>query len=388
MEKAINFVVLSPRQSENFQKFVSALKAHGARVLGISTEHFDNFPELLREALTDYYQVDDMEEYSQLHQGVAYFEERYGTIDRLESNHEFWLETTAYLRTDFNIVGLKVADIERFNQKSKMKEIFRSIGVPVAKGRTFDEWDDAKLIVEEIGYPVVVKLNKATKASETWCIQSDEELATFFVERNTAESFMMEEFIEGDMVTFDGLVDHEGRVIFYQQMVYDKPTLEVVSGNIDCFIHYSSDITHDIAELGLKCVSAFGMKGQFFRFEFFRLKKDHSLVAFEVNGGIPPGPMLEMVNFSRGIDSYDYYAQVVLHQALTADLSQPKNCAYVSRKRHIQYLSSQDDIYAWYGEFIVSSVSTEGAFGDVGYFIVTDQLEDMMRVVRFIQERA
>lgn len=388
MEKAINFVVLSPRQSENFQRFVSALNAHGAKMLGISTEPFDSLPKLLREALTDYYQVDNMEEYQQLHQGVAYFEERYGTIDRLESNHEFWLETTAYLRTEFNITGFKVTDIERFNQKSKMKEIFRSIGVPVAKGRLFDEWDDAKLIVEEIGYPVIVKLNNGTKASETWCIRNDEELATFFVERNTAESFMMEEFIEGDMVTFDGLVDHQGRVIFYQQMVYDKPTLEIITGNSDCFVHYPSEIPPDITELGLKCVAAFGMKEQFFRFEFFRLKKDQSLLAFEVNAGIPPGPMLEMVNFSRGIDSYDYYAQVVLHQTLTADLVQPRNCAYVSRKRHTNYLYSQDDIYAWYGEFIVSSASTEGAFGDVGYFVVTNQLEDMMRVVRFIQERA
>lgn len=386
MERAMNFVLISPHHPENFQLFASALRSRGANVLGIADEPYESLSSRTREALTEYYRVDNLEDYQQVYQAVAYFAHHYGKIDRIESHNEFWMETDARLRTDFNVVGLKAKDMDRMKQKSKMKEIFRSIGVPVAAGRVFDGWDDAKRLVDEVGYPVIVKPNIGVGASDTWRLTSDEELSAFFVERNTATTFIMEEFIDGDIVTFDGLTDHEGRIVFYQQMVYDKPALDIISQNIDSFIHYPREIPEDIVEVGRKCVEAFGVKERFFHFEFFRLKTDQSLVALEINCRPPGGPMVEMFNFGNGIDIYDQYAQLVLHQRFTADLSQRKNCGYVSRKHYNNYLYTQDDIYAWYGEFIVSSVLTEGVFGDVGYFIVTDKVEDMTRVVRFIQE--
>ena len=111
-------------------------------------------------------------------------------------------------------------------------------------------------------------------------------------------------------------------------------------------------------------------------------------MALEINCRPPGGPMIEMFNYGNKMDIYDQYAKLVLHKQFTLDLSQRKNCGYVSRKQYNNYLYSQDDIYAWYGEFIVSSIITEGVFGDVGYFIVTDTLKDMTRIVRFIQELA
>lgn len=388
MERALNFIVVSPHHPENFQLFASALRSRGVNVLGIADEPYENLSQLTREALTEYYRVDSMEDYQQMYKAVAYFAHRYGKIDRIESHNEYWMETDARLRTDFNVAGLKANEMGPIKQKSKMKEIFRSIGVPVAAGRVFDDWEDAKAIVAELGYPVIVKPNIGVGASDTWRITSDEELSAFFVERNTAATFIMEEFIDGDIVTFDGLTDHKGNIVFYQQMLYDKPALTIISQNIDSFVHYPSEIPDDIVEMGRQCVAAFNVKERFFHFEFFRLKSDNSLVALEVNCRPPGGPMVEMFNYGNQMDVYDQYAQVVLHQEFTADLSQRKNCGYVSRKRYNNYLYTQDDIYAWYGEFIVSSVLVEGVFGDVGYFIVTDKLEDMKRVVRFIQELA
>ena len=388
MERALNFIVISPHYPENFQQFASALKANGANVLGIADEPYENLSKRTRDALTEYYRVDNMDDYHQMHQAVAYFAHQYGKIDRIESHNEYWLETDARLRTDYNVVGLKAKDMDRIKRKDKMKEVFRSIDVPVAEGRIFEDWGDAKQLVAELDYPVIVKPNIGVGASDTWIITSDEELSAFFVERNTAATFIMEKYIDGDIVTFDGLTDQDGQIVFYQQMVYDKPALTIVSQDIDSFVHYPSEIPADIIELGRKCVAAFDIKERFFHFEFFRLKTDHSLMALEINCRPPGGPMIEMFNYGNKMDIYDQYAKLVLHKQFTLDLSQRKNCGYVSRKQYNNYLYSQDDIYAWYGEFIVSSIITEGVFGDVGYFIVTDTLKDMTRIVRFIQELA
>ena len=53
----------------------------------------------LREALTEYYRVDSLEDYDEVYRAVAYFASRYGRIDWIESNNEYWLEQDARLRT-------------------------------------------------------------------------------------------------------------------------------------------------------------------------------------------------------------------------------------------------------------------------------------------------
>lgn len=385
---SFNFIIISPHYPENFQLFATRLNESGATVLGIADESYDNLSPLIREALTEYYRVDDMENYHEMYRAVAYFAHQYGGVHRLESHNEHWLEMDARLRTDFNIPGLKAHEMDRLKQKNKMKAVFRSINVPVANGRVFEGWEDASKLVSELGYPVIIKPNIGVGASDTWRISSDEELSHFFVERNSAETFIMEEFIDGDIVTFDGLTDQDGNIVFSQNMVYDKPALEIISQNMESFVLYPKEMPEDIWKLGKQCVEAFEIKERFFHFEFFRLKSDQSLVALEVNCRPPGGPMIEMFNYANNLDIYAQYAQVVLNNQFTADLSQRKNCGYVSRKYYNNYLYTQDDIYAWYGEFIVSSVMTEGVFGDFGYFIVTDTLSQMQAVVHFIQELA
>ncbi len=49
-----------------------------------------------------------MHQYDELLRALGYFTHHYGKIDRLDSLNEYWLETEAQLRTDFNIFGLKI----------------------------------------------------------------------------------------------------------------------------------------------------------------------------------------------------------------------------------------------------------------------------------------
>jgi len=57
--------------------------------------------------LTEYYKVNDMHSYDELLRALGYFTHHYGKLDRIDSLNEYWLETEAELRTDFNIPGLK-----------------------------------------------------------------------------------------------------------------------------------------------------------------------------------------------------------------------------------------------------------------------------------------
>ena len=60
-----------------------------------------------------------MHQYDELLRALGYFTHHYGKIDRLDSLNEYWLETEAQLRTDFNIPGLKTDDMPRIKRKSR-----------------------------------------------------------------------------------------------------------------------------------------------------------------------------------------------------------------------------------------------------------------------------
>ena len=99
----MNFVFVSPQFPKTYWNFCDRLKHNGVNVLGIGDSGYDEIPDELKECLTEYYRVDSMADYDAMVRAMGYFTFKYGKIDWLESNNEFWLEQDAALRTDFNI---------------------------------------------------------------------------------------------------------------------------------------------------------------------------------------------------------------------------------------------------------------------------------------------
>ena len=99
----MNFIFVSPNFPHTYWHFCDRLKRNGINVLGIGDAPYDTLEEPLKAALTEYYKVDNMEDYDQMYRAVAYLAFKHGKIDWLESNNEYWLEQDAKLREDFNI---------------------------------------------------------------------------------------------------------------------------------------------------------------------------------------------------------------------------------------------------------------------------------------------
>ena len=124
MTKLRNFILISPNFPDNFAPFATRLKEQGIQTLGIADSPYEELSKILKDSLTEYYRVDNMEDYDQVYRAVAYFAHKYGRIDRIESHNEHWLALDAKLRTDFNVLGYQISDIPTIRQKSKMKEIW------------------------------------------------------------------------------------------------------------------------------------------------------------------------------------------------------------------------------------------------------------------------
>ncbi len=132
----MNFVFLSPHFPPNYYQFAAALKNHGVTVLGLADENYDSLRPELKSVLTEYFRVNNMHNYDELVRALGYFTHRYGKLDRLDSHNEYWLETEARLRTDFNIPGIRSDQIDRIKRKSRMRETFLKAGIKVARGRS------------------------------------------------------------------------------------------------------------------------------------------------------------------------------------------------------------------------------------------------------------
>ena len=208
----MNHIYLSPHFPPNFHLFCAHLRRLGVNVLAISDEPLEWLRPEVRAAVTEYYRVEDMHSYDQLVRACGYFTHRYGKLDRVDSHTEYWMETEARLRTDFNIFGPKIADLASVQRKSLMKQKFDQAGVPTARGTLVRSLDQAKLFAHEVGYPLVAKPDIGVGAANTFKINSDEDLERFYGSKPPVE-YLLEEFIQGSICTFDGLADKEGNPV-------------------------------------------------------------------------------------------------------------------------------------------------------------------------------
>ena len=115
----MNFIFISPHFPNTCWELCNRLKQNGITVLAIADAPYDSISEQLKDSLTEYYRVDSLADYNQMYRAVAYFAFKYGKIDWIESNHEYWLEQDARLRSDFNITtGIDYDHISRIKEKS------------------------------------------------------------------------------------------------------------------------------------------------------------------------------------------------------------------------------------------------------------------------------
>lgn len=391
MSRPINFVMISPHFPTNFETFAHRLREKGFNTLGIADAPYESLSEGLRNSLTEYYRVDNMEDYDQVYRAVGYFAHKYGRIDRIESHNEYWLELDAKLRTDFNVFGYKNEDMKTIKTKSQMKEVFKKAGLKVAKGRVFSDEEDACRLVTELKLPVIIKPNSGVGASDTYKIRTEQDLHHFFEHKSPNVEYIMEEFIDGDIVTFDGLTDHDGNIVFYSSLEYSEAVLDTVEKDGDMFYFVPREISPKLVELGKICVEAFNVRERFFHFEFFRVKGSNEILPLEINCRPPGGLTIDMWNYANDFDVFNEYANIVKENRFYSHITHPWNVVYISRKANKNYVNTTQAICEKFGNSIISVQQVPGIFakimGEEGILARTETLKQMREIIQFAHQK-
>ena len=195
----MNFVFISPQFPHTYWNFCDRLKKNGVNVLGIGDAPYDSLDWNVKNSLTEYYYVQSLEDYDQVFRAVAFFSFKYGKIDWLESNNEYWLEQDAKLRTDFHITsGIGAEDIQKYKSKADMKAYYAAAGVPTARQHKVSTKEAAEEFLQTVGYPVIVKPEVGVGANDTHKLKGPEDLDAFYANLPSVP-YVMEEFVHDGM---------------------------------------------------------------------------------------------------------------------------------------------------------------------------------------------
>ena len=355
-----NFVFISPNFPIVYWKFCRELKNNGLRVLGIGDCPYDDLLPELRESLEEYYKVSSLENNDEVFRAVAFFTFKYGKIDWLESNNEYWLMRDAWLRTEFNITtGPKLADMDKIKYKSCMKAYYAKAGLSTARYHLVEGLEDSLEFAHTVGYPVVVKPDNGVGAANTYKLRSDEEVA-FFIATKDSNVYIMEEFVNGYVQTFDGIVDSQGNMLFESGNVTPLSLMDVVNENGDSRYYLVKELPEKIRRAGLATVEAFGVKSRFIHLEFFVLNEDQAglgkkgdVLGLEVNMRPAGGYTPDMYNYSQETDVYKIWADMVAFDRNTKPIGNHHYCAFYGRRNGNRYALEDWQVIEKYGDKMV-----------------------------------
>ena len=399
----MNFVFVSPQFPHTYWQFCDRLRRRGVNVLGIGDTPYDQLDGRLKDALTEYYWVQSLQDYPSVFKAVAFFSYKYGKIDWIESNNEYWLAQDAALRTDFNVTtGPSARQIRSLQSKADMKLGYHRAGVATARQIRLTTLEAALDFVEGeagIGWPAFAKPERGVGAGGVARIDGRADLECLLGEKGQTP-YVLEEYVEGQIFSYDAILDSRCQPLFENMEEFPPSMARVATEGLDLWYCSLPAVDPILRQLGRATAWSLGLGRRFVHMEFFRLAHDKpglgqqgDYVGLEVNVRPPGGYSPDMMNFAHSTDVYQIWADMVTLDRSTLPPSRDNHiCVYAGRRDAHAYAHSHEDVIARYGDSIVMCERMPDALSnDMGNQMYTARLDSMRErdeFIRYVQERA
>lgn len=291
-----------------------------------------------------------------------------------------------------------------------MKKYYSKGEIPTARQVLASRgYSAAALFAQVVGYPIIGKPDIGVGAGGTHKIHNVEELTEFFKEVPNVERYVIEEFITGDICSYDAIVNSTGDPLFESMTVWPPSIMDIVNKQLDLSYYVAKDIPEGLQKLGRRTVKAFDVKSRFVHLEFFRLDKDRGslgkkgdFVALEVNMRPAGGYTPDMINYAHSTDVYKIWADMVaydksklasagshdVHNALSIAWQDEYYCVFASRRDIYQYVHSHEEIKERYKDQLVMCERMpdilSGAMGNQMYTVKVKTEEEKDEFIEFV----
>jgi biotin carboxylase len=281
-----------------------------------------------------------------------------------------------------------------------MKKFYAKGGIRTARQIKASQGLEAALnFAEDAGYPLFSKPDIGVGAGGAHKLESEEQLRRFFETTPQVEQYVIEEYVTGNICTYDAIVNSQGDPLFESMCVCPPSIADVVEYNLDSTYYVEQHMSENLRYWGRKTVKAFEVQSRFVHLEFFRLDRPHrglgevgDFVALEVNmrpgGGFTP----DMINYAHSVDVYKIWADMVCFDKNTTPY--PNDDYYVmfaGRRDNVKYVHSHEDIMKKYKDQLRQwdrlPKVLSGAMGDQTYIARFKTKEEMDEFYNYTTSR-
>ncbi len=327
-------VFLAPSYPPEMQQYTRGLAEVGASVYGVGDQPVGSLAPSLKRHLHDYLQVPKLlDEDDVVNRVHAWMRGR--SVDRVLANWEIMVMTAARLRERFGVPGMSVNAVNGFRDKQLMKDRVAAAGLRVPRSVRVRTATDAREGAAMMGYPLVLKPISGAGSADTYEVRSDQELEAALGRMHHVAEASLEEFIEGEELTFD-TVCINGKPAFANVAQYlPKPLIARTHEWISPVIVTVRDLAQPALAAGIRLgeqvLGALGMGDGFTHMEWF--KKPNGEVVFGEIGCRPGGAhLVDQMNYTCDIDLFREWARAVCWNTFEAPTRRKYNVAIIFKR--------------------------------------------------------
>lgn len=355
----MDVILISPGFPAEMPLFTQGLARIGARVIGVGDQAPQALEPRVKAALSSYLHVGDLWNENAVVEEVRRFVGG-RSIDRVECLWEPGMLLAARLREALGVPGLGVARTLPFRDKESMKAVLDAAGIRTPHHYRAKSADEVRAAAERIGYPLIVKPIAGAGSADTWRVGEPSELEPTIAKLRHVPEVSVEEFIEGEELTYD-TVCSGGRILFENVAWYRPKPLVMrlntwISPQSICLRRIDDPRVAVGPELGRKVLKALGFETGFTHMEWF-LTPSGEAVFGEIGGRAPGGRLVHAMNYSCDIDLFTGWAEAVCHGRLSQDTTKRYNTAVVFKRARgsgpvVTRIEGLQSLLARYGEHI------------------------------------
>lgn len=241
---------------------------------------------------------------------VASVIDRHGPVTHVLAFSEYLLDAAAVVRAHFGIPGHRPDDVDRFRDKTEMKRLLRAAGLRVPAWFACDGAGDIHARALELGFPLILKPVRGASSKgvlKVDCVDAWRRI----VETRELRGYEIEEYIDGDILHVDGVVDAAGRCVFMSVSRYVSSCLAFESGApLGSVVLPESPATRACRAFAAACLQALGLRGSAFHLELF--DRNGELVFLEIGARVPGADVPYVLHRVFGVNLFRLWVDVVL----------------------------------------------------------------------------
>jgi len=256
-------------------------------------------------------------------------------IDRIECLWEPYMILAARIREMLELPGMTVEQTLPFRDKEVMKDVLDQAGIRTPRHGRATSVAECREVAERVGYPLIVKPIAGAGSADTYRIDSAEELEQVFPSLRHISQVTVEEFIEGEDMTFDtvcvgGTVAHFN-ICRYWPRALESKTYEWLSPRTFALRDVDDPGVAGGREMGFAVLAALGFQTGYTHMEWYR-KPDGEVVFGEIAARPPGVRTVDLINFASDIDTYRGWAEAAVHARWSQPVDRKYNSCWVVKR--------------------------------------------------------